>query len=516
LEVVIDSRIKAAVVGIVGAVAIFASDRWLHSGQAIAILISCTALFAAETYVLGRTRGAVVALFIAAAVNRYTIEIGGSTIKPEHIVAPLAGLALLPDLRLLVRRLDRVDLLFLAWLGWSVIPGLLNAPDPRNSTKLWMMLLLVAFGYFAVSLTVRTAGRARTIFTAWLAIATSVGIWGLAVHFMYHVFDVDLGIQINPVTLDPSIPGPFREANFFGSTVMMAGLTGIALLAFGGPSRRLAWVATITGLLAVQISFTRTAWISFVGGLVLVVIAKLIFRPRYEPALRPATLGAFGTIAVIAALGTFMLWVPFSHEPGVAVAVAAPQPTVEGTPGPSPTPQPTKSYLEQGTPVVGLVWTPPPGAADITGRLGSIGDTSDRSVELRLAFIRQALRDWREHPVVGLGIGSFGQLYVNSSNEPAWLTMFAIRLLHDGGIIGLAIFSAALAVLAWRVIQLLVRPRASPTERLALAMSIAIAAMFVAFLATEGLQLAWYWCTIGLFAALVRVAVRQPHEGATA
>jgi hypothetical protein len=40
-------------------------------------------------------------------------------------------------------------------------------------------------------------------------------------------------------------------------------------------------------------------------------------------------------------------------------------------------------------------------------------------------------------------------------------------------------------------------------------MTVATCAMFVAFLATEGLQLAWYWCTLGLFAALARLSAAQ-------
>ena len=49
--------------------------------------------------VLGRVRGAVVAVLVATALNRYTAELGGSSLKPEHFAAPLAALALLPDWR---------------------------------------------------------------------------------------------------------------------------------------------------------------------------------------------------------------------------------------------------------------------------------------------------------------------------------------------------------------------------------------------------------------------------------
>lgn len=468
-----------------------------------------------QVWLLGRARGAVIALLIAAALNRFSVEIGGATFKPEHIAAPLAALALLPDIRRLLSRLDRVDLFVLAWLLWSVVPGLLNAPDPANSTRLWAMLLLVAFGYFAVALTVRTAGRALTIFTAWLAIATTIGIWGLLTHLVYQALDIDLGIQINPVTGDPSIPGPFHEANLFGSTVMMAGLAGIALLVFGGGPRRLAWVAAVVGLLAVQVSYTRTAWIAFLGGLVLIALVKLLYSPPRRSSLQPAGLPAFGLLLAATLLGTVFLWVPFSNAPEPRAAVVYPTPTALPPGAPTPSPAPTRSYLEKGTPVADHSWTPAANEGDITGRFGSISDANDSSVRLRLEFIRIAVRDWKEHPFVGLGIGSFGQTYINSSNERAWLTMFAVRILHDSGLIGVGLFGTALLLLAERVVRILRSPGGSQVERINLAMAAAIAAMFVAFLATEGLQLAWYWCTLGLFAALVRITSEQTRRQQT-
>lgn len=510
----IDRRIAGGIAGLACALAIFGIHRFWVDFRSIPILLTCLVLVGSQALLLGRARGAVVALLIAAALNRYSSEFAGATVKPEHIVAPLTGLLLLPDLRRLLARLDRVDLFVLAWLLWSLVPGLLNAPDPGNSTRLWMMLMLAAFGYFAVALTVRTAGRAYTVFTAWLTIATGIGIWGLVTHFAYHALDVNLGIQVNPVTFDPSIPGPFHEANLFGSAVMMAGLTGLALLALGGGPQRLAWTASLVGLLAVQVSFTRTVWIAYLGGLILIALGKVIYQPRRRVLPQPAGITAFGGVFALAILGTVALWVPFSNTPQPPQGVAFSTPTPLPPGAPTPTPAPTQTFLQRGTPVAEHNWTPAVREADIAGRVGSIASTNDSSVRLRLEFIRIALRDWREHPLVGLGIGSFGQEYINSSNERAWLTMFAVRILHDGGVVGVLLFGTALALLLVRVVGLLRARSGGRVERIALAMAVGIAAMFVAFLATEGLQLAWYWCSLGLFAALVRIAAQpRPAPG---
>jgi hypothetical protein len=84
-----------------------------------------------------------------------------------------------------------------------------------------------------------------------------------------------------------------------------------------------------------------------------------------------------------------------------------------------------------------------------------------------------------------------------------------VRVLHDSGVVGLALFTAALLTLASRSIRLALSRHGGETSALALALSIATGAMFIAFLATEGLQLAWYWLAFGLFAASTRLACEQ-------
>ncbi len=165
----------------------------------------------------------------------------------------------------------------------------------------------------------------------------------------------------------------------------------------------------------------------------------------------------------------------------------------------------TLQPLLAGTPTVFFVPTPSPENPDIVGRVGSIADTSDSSLRIRIEFARQALRDWRDHPVIGLGIGSFGQTYTTTSYDRAWLSNTFVRTLHDGGVIGLALFLAPLGILVAAGLRL-TDQISGDLDRLALAIGVAVAGMFIAFQATEGFQLAWYWAVLGLFAAAVRLA----------
>lgn len=459
---------------------------------------------------LGSTRGGVLALVLMASLNRYLAEVAGISLKPEHIAAPIVAVALLPHLRGLVSKLRPVDLLLLAWLGWSVVGGLVNAPDPADSTRLWIQLLLAVFPYFVIVTTVRTAGRLTTVIDGWMLIAVAVGIFGVASHLLYG-WDINLGIQINPVTADPTVPSTFRESNLFGSAMMIVTLVAVSMLLLGYRRRRLAAVAVAVGFVGLQVSFTRTAWVAFVAGILILAVVLVLLSARNSYRLSPELLRPVGATVAAALLLTAIAWLPVgdtgvreereevlaenaTREARVFATMTATEQEVQATLPP----------LISGTPTAVFVPTPSPENPDIIGRVGSITDTSDSSLQIRIDFARQALKDWREYPVVGKGIGSFGQTYTTTSYDRAWLSNTFVRTLHDGGIVGLALFLTPIIMLAVAGLRLTDRINGD-LERLTLAFGVAVAGMFVAFQATEGFQLAWYWAVLGLYAAALRL-----------
>jgi hypothetical protein len=378
------------------------------------------------------------------------------------------------------------------------------------------MLLLAAFPYFAVTTVVRRVNGLHAAATTWLATGIAAGAYGIGTHVAFRA-GYDLGIQVNPHTLDATATGTFHEANLFGSAMLVIGLTGIGLLALGTRPRRLYWLAALTGLLGVQVSLTRTAWIAFMAGLLLLGAVVVVRHWRLsQPAPIGAALHPLGTLAVATLVGTALLWVGNDANdpvtvPTVGTVVGSTSATTasSSTPAPSAAPAPTLDPIVAGTPGSGAVPIPTPVVPDVGRRVSSIADVDDPSIRVRMAVIRRALRDWREHPVAGTGVGSFGQQYVTTSQTRAWISNMPVRVLHDSGIVGLTLFGAALLALAWRSVPLALRPRGGDTEALALALTVAIGSMFIAFLATEGLQLAWYWLSFGLFAAATRLAGDQ-------
>lgn len=503
-----------------GIVALLASAAIVVSGRldlAPGVVLPASALGGSVALILalGPGRGGLFALLLMASLNRYTAEIAGISLKPEHIAVSIVAVVLLPRLRGLIQNLRLVDLLLLAWLGWSVIGGLLNAPDPGDSTRLWIQLLLAAFPYFAVVTTVRTAGRLIAIVDGWMLITIAVGLFGIASHLLY-AWDVNLGIQINPVTADPTVPSTFRESNLFGSAMMILALVAIGMLLLGYRRRRLAAVATVVGVVGLQVSFTRTAWVAFIFGILMLAGLLVLLSVRNAYRLSPDLLRPVGATVAAGLIATAFVWLPVGDQSirEERANIVAEQATRKAqaiatmTAGDQEA-QATRSSLIVETPTAVFVPTPSPENPDIVGRVGSITDTSDSSLRIRIDFARQALSDWRDHPVAGKGIGSFGQTYTTTSFDRAWLSNTFVRTLHDGGIIGLGLFLAPLAMLAvsgLRLIDGVPLEPGSDLDRLALVFGVAVAGMFIAFQATEGFQLAWYWAILGLYAAAVRLA----------
>jgi O-antigen ligase len=507
--------ILSALTVLLWAAALWSADRWAGETITAFVVVGATlaGLFALVS-LLGRERGTVVGLLAAAALNRYTAEVGVS-LKPEHLAALAVAGLFLPEARRLARRIDLVSGLLLAWYGWSLIGGLLNAPDPADSTRLWVMLGLVSFPFYLFVTALDSQARLRFAVDSWLMIGVAVGIFGLLSHLLFG-WGIDLGIQVNPVTLDPTIPSTFREANLFGSAMMLLGLTGLGLIVFGAPTGRLVWLAAVVGVLGVQVSFTRTAWLAFLIGLVLLVVLKALSL-RSQPA-SPVAWRSAATVTAAVVLGTLVIWAPIG-DPDISQArdeTAAEQATRaaewEATKTAAVTASATVEtmpVLAEGTPTPWVVPTPEPRNPDVVGRVRSIGDGSDSSIRIRIEFAKQALRDWRDHPLAGQGIGSFGQKYTTTSFDRAWLSNVQVRLLHDGGIVGLLLFVLPIALLAWRALSIVWNGVTTGPAQLTAALGVAVATMFVAFQATEGLQIAWYWCSLGLFAAAVRLA-REP------
>jgi hypothetical protein len=111
---------------------------------------------------------------------------------------------------------------------------------------------------------------------------------------------------------------------------------------------------------------------------------------------------------------------------------------------------------------------------------------------------------------------TYGEAGVGSMDRGFWIGNFEMRILHDTGLVGLAVFAAFLWIILVRSLRLL-KYHFSP-ELLALLLSASV--YVVTFQATEGTLLAFPWVHLGLIACAISIgspnanaAVRAAESG---
>lgn len=529
------------------ALAVGARLLYGRSGPLAALLLvaACLAFFALAARLVGSTRAALALLSIGAGLTRYTIDIFGLSLKVEHL-AVLIGAALVAA-RIVRRhtplRLDLPSALLFGWLGLNALAAVLNAPHPGWSLKLTAMLALAIGAYVVVTQLV--TDRATLIFAvgALLAVGVGVAAFGLVVQLIYP-FGFNLGVQINPITRVPTVHGAQWEANIFGgfcATIALA-LLALRLTADAPWSRGRAEAGLLIALLGLEVSLARGAWLATLGGLGVLAIGALLLWRWHRDAIRLAPL-RWALFALVLAGVSFALWLnPLVYAARYgnwatgslrASTVTYTQPLVAG----KPEPVSVTGGAGGGTSPVGTSLTPPPpsGAASAPkpdpspaqrtpappiinnpGTLGtrvqSAGDVNDPTYSQRRQTIVQALRDTRLHPLIGWGVGSYGQKYINTSHQPDWLPTVSIRVLHDTGLIGALLFHAALVLLGWRAAVALWRSPDPEIRAVLFAALLGLVTLGAAYEITEGLQFTFFWLLAGTVAAGIRVATADQRQ----
>ncbi|MGH7777964.1 MAG: hypothetical protein ACREPI_12420 [Candidatus Dormibacterales bacterium] len=139
---------------------------------------------------------------------------------------------------------------------------------------------------------------------------------------------------------------------------------------------------------------------------------------------------------------------------------------------------------------------------NLRNQLGNSLDTT--SVVGRIWQIEEVLADQPPPRLLEEGTLSFGEFHQYDGQE-LWLANLEVRILNDTGIVGLAVF-AALAIL-------LVVRTARALDSTAVQLLAAFAAtLTIAGQATQTLELALPWLTIGLLRAALALAEPQPQR----
>lgn len=483
----------------------------------VAMFAACAAFFAIAARLVGAVRAALLLLIVGGGITRYTVEVLGLSMKVEHVAVLIGGaLVVYRVLRRQSRvRIDLPAVMVGGWLGLNAVAAVLHAPNRIGSLRLVAMLALAIAAYFLATHLVTNRTTLAFALVAILATGGGVAAWGILAHLLYP-FAIDLGVQINPITRQPTVYGTQWEGNTFGGYCAAIAATMLALRLVGSPfsvrSRRLLEGGLLLALLGLQVSLARGAWLAALAGLVLVAVAAVVLAARQPGSLSivPARWVAFVPLLVIMSV---LLWlnplVPAARFADSLLArldrpaMVAPARTGPGAaPGGSATPSPAAGSATLGT------------------RAQSVGDVNDPTYSQRGQAIKRAFDDARTYPLIGWGTGTFGQKYINTSHLPDWLPTVSVRVVHDTGVIGAVLFHALLVLVGWRAIRALWHPLDPGMPAFVFASLTGLVVLTLAYEITEGLQFTFFWLLLGLVTAAKRLAtsdaeisIRRTHNG---
>lgn len=396
--------------------------------------------------------GALGVLLAASLMPRFTISIGGWNARPEHYAIALIVVWLL--LRRVFAGSQGVPLIgadycIAAYILWNYVSSVLASPDPKQTLRWALLNNLAILPYFII----RVLAVNRTVLEWLFKVFVLTGIiesgYAILAFVCHHLIGSTFGVEVDQYAAGlGGIYGTQYEPNLLGSYCACLAIILIVLY-FANVSRSRWLIAGIVVALAAMLfSLARAALLSFVLISVFLLVWGLLCGK-----LR---LGAVLPLLIILCL----LLVPVAVLGGKNVAARF------------------SNWSEEG--------------------LQADTDTMGRFVAWSAA-----IQNIAEHPIVGNGTASF-QLVADARELPIlgnrpWVGNSAIRILHDTGIIGLALFG--LVIIAFgKQVRRVTKFHQRGTEWI-VALSAGCLIYALAFLSTDGTMLGFFWVHLGLLAS---------------
>ncbi len=386
---------------------------------------------------------AVVALIIAAAMPRFAVSIGGVNARPEHLVAIL----LLVALPLWLKRSQTAvrwiiaDYVLVAYVAMNFFSSAFSSIQPSQTVKWAFQQMLAILPYFFLRILLVDPSALRRAVRVVLAVGVIEAIYGIVAFYSSQAFKTSFGVTPDQYGTIPGTYATQYEANILAAYL---GACSVMLLTMYLTNRSVKYLFAFgITLLGMAISLSRAALMGTAFALLLVLIRGMRLGSLNRQVMAKIT-AAVLCVALIAA------------------------PTLLGF------------YTERFSSLE---------AADIT---------ADDNLRGRVVTTVVSYEDIVVHPLVGNGTASFQLLFdfstLNADIESGWIGNTPWRVLHDTGLIGLAIFSfflGALLIGARRTLKQKPYPELS-------ALLLGTVVYCFSFQATEGTLLAFSWVHIGL------------------
>jgi len=397
--------------------------------------------------------GAMIALVIGSAAPRLYVEIGGLKARPEHVIC---GILCISILFLRKKRSQPVpwiwpDYLLMAYAALNLFSSLFMSIEPRQTIKWALQQVLVILAYFFLRVLVEDRAGLHKAVMALLAVGAATVTYGIICFYSNLLFGTEFGMTIGQYGDTPAPYGLQYEANLLGS--YSGALAVMMLVIYLYDHRRRFLVGFALALSGMAISLSRGALgATFIGLSAAAIFGfkKRLLTPEVRSRLIKATLCALL----------------------VVLPAVAPQ------------------YIERFNTV-------------------DIGEPAmDPNTLTRVVQVSTAFDEVTKHPFMGGGTSSFQLAFDWQSlgedwEEQGWIGNTEMRVLHDTGIVGLAVFVAFLLLL-YRQSRKVLKSESSP-ELVALLASAVV--YCVSFQATEGTLLAFSWVHLGLIGCAISIFV---------
>jgi O-antigen ligase len=390
-------------------------------------------------------------IVIVIAIPRYVYAINGVSVNAERLVLPLLAVLVAAPTFMLTKRL-RLGLPHLGvalWILATALGSIVNAPSPQDSLRLTLLITIATLPLWLLPQILRTKGSVSLAIHSFVVVGLLEAGFGLLALILFTANGINIGVQMDSLTGGVAPYGSQYEGNIFGSFVGAAMVLAVAVSTTVPTSFRYRWFlrgSSIIMALAVLLSISRGAWLGTLAGLLI-------------------------TFALISGRKTVLALI------GVALLSVALLPLFQAA---APTSASTSTVVQRMQLIPQL-----------------LGGSPDATTLERFYAYGRGIEDMSQHPIIGWGAGSLGQLYTGySSRDPAWLSNVELHAAHDGGIVGLFGLLVALgAVLAAFRRKM---TRSVPEHRLVAGLVGASVCLLVAFQATEATYLGYAWFVFGL------------------
>jgi O-antigen ligase len=393
--------------------------------------------------------GALFVLIGMSVMPRFFVQLFGWKARPEHfavaIISIMVAVWLLRHKQKI--RFENLDYWVLAYVAINYLSSAFGSSVPSATLRWALMNNLAVLPYFLIRLLVRDRATLEKTFRILLGVGIAESAYGILCYLSHHVFATSFGMEIGQYFVDVAAPyGSLYEPNLFGAYTACCTVLFLALYLIERQNQFGYLICIIVTSLATVLSFSRGALLALV-----VAVAWVFWRTRRQQNARR------GTLTTLVPALAFILIITAGVMGGVLQERIA-------------------NLFQQGL--------------------------SEETTITRLLVIQESLQDVPNHLLLGTGTASlqlsfdWSKYVPEWSDQATWVGNVGVRILHDVGLVGLAVFLGFLVSL-W----LKIRGRLHGQDPMLLGLSAGGLIYGISFQSTDGTTLAFCWIHLGLLAS---------------